>query len=98
MKHSPGPWKAERDTTTRKTHCWRIHSSDVRDLAGLEFLTAEDCDGYGADNARLIAAAPELADALRELMQYVGGWDAKPGHPCAVARDLLTRFEGNDHE
>jgi hypothetical protein len=63
-KHSPGPWTAERDTTTRKTHCWRIHSPDVRDLAGLEFAHKQDCDSYGAANARLIAAAPELLLAL----------------------------------
>lgn len=91
--HSPGPWKAERDITTRKMHCWRIHSPDVRDLAGLEFMSAEDCDGYGAANARLIALAPRLADALRELLNYVGGHDAEPGHPCAVARAVLAELD-----
>lgn len=34
----------------------------------------------------------ELVDALQGLMEYVGGWDAKAGHPCRVASDLLARL------
>jgi hypothetical protein len=33
----------------------------------------------------------ELIEALRGLMEYVGGWDSPAGHPCRVAADLLAR-------
>lgn len=44
-----------------------------------------------AANARLIAAAPELLDALQGLMNYVGGWDAAADHPCGKARDAIKK-------
>ena len=45
-------------------------------------------------NARLIAAAPEILIALRELMEYTGGWDSPSDHPCGIARDALTKATG----
>jgi hypothetical protein len=45
-------------------------------------------------NARLIAAAPELLSALRELMEYTGGWDSSPDHPCGIGRDALVAATG----
>jgi hypothetical protein len=92
-KYTPAPWKTERDITTRKTHCWRIHSSDVRDLAGLEFAHKQDCDGYGAANARLIAAAPALADALREIAGSYPRDDEAAGL-ADIARAALRHLEG----
>jgi hypothetical protein len=47
-----------------------------------------------AANARLIAIAPELLDALQGLMEYVGGWDAAADHPCGKARDAITKATG----
>jgi hypothetical protein len=47
-----------------------------------------------AANARLIATAPELLDALQGLMEYVGGWDAAADHPCGKARDAITKATG----
>ena len=44
-----------------------------------------------AANARLIAIAPELLDALQGLMEYVGGWDAAADHPCGKARDAIQK-------
>lgn len=36
----------------------------------------------------------DAREALRTLMDYVGGWDEKPSHPCGIARDTLRRLEG----
>ncbi len=44
----------------------------------------------------LIAAAPELLAALEGLMNYVGGWDEKPTHPCGIARDAIAKAKGGE--
>jgi hypothetical protein len=37
----------------------------------------------------------EWYEALRGLMNYVGGWDhTDPEHPCTIARELLAEYEG----
>jgi len=60
MKHTPGPWTVESDGTS--IAC----STQV-------FITAPAPDGAGLDeekaNAALIAAAPELLDALHVLLE-----------------------------
>ncbi|CAN7783879.1 hypothetical protein LJR296_008222 [Cupriavidus necator] len=35
----------------------------------------------------------ELAGALRDLMNYTGGWDEKPSHPCGKAARVIYRLE-----
>lgn len=37
--------------------------------------------------------APQLASTLRELMDYVGGWDQPASHPCGKAAALLRIIE-----
>jgi hypothetical protein len=54
-------------------------------------LTKLDCN---EEDSRLIASAPEMLDALRSLMEYVGGWDAAADHPCGKARDAIAKATG----
>jgi hypothetical protein len=35
----------------------------------------------------------ELLAALRGLMEYVGGWDAAPDHPCGIARAAIAKVQ-----
>lgn len=35
----------------------------------------------------------ELVGALRDLMNYTGGWDEKPSHPCGKAARVISRLE-----
>ena len=51
------------------------------------------------NNALLIAAAPELLEALRELLDaYVeengGDMPTSDGHPAFLARDVIAKAEG----
>ena len=64
MSHTPGPW----EITTRLTFGWDVKVKD-RDwlICGLCF---EDDDDKKAD-AHLIAAAPELLEALEELYHLI---------------------------
>lgn len=63
VKHTPGPW-----TKVRREIRAEAHS----EAAGTTIATVEDLDTHDGEeyraNARLIAAAPDLLKALRELM------------------------------
>ena len=76
-KHTPGPWKLE----TREEHLRAFPIASIaRDAAfiiGTEThilaeIPAEDPDEEIAANARLMAAAPDLLDALRGLHKWAG--------------------------
>ena len=65
--HTPGPWLA-----VANDHYWEIRTFDeqIGDACASKYLTAGD---NGEANARLIAAAPELLEALQEIVDYSGG-------------------------
>lgn len=61
--HTPGPWTVERDGPNRR---WLVNGDD---------FAVATCDGairrQEAD-ARLIAAAPDLLNALRDMLDGTG--------------------------
>ncbi|MBL4700835.1 MAG: hypothetical protein JKX85_06215 [Phycisphaeraceae bacterium] len=63
-QHSPGPWKAM--PSSDRTEWW-IDSQDGEDLALIYELPNAEA------NARLIAAAPELLERLREHVLHSPG-------------------------
>jgi hypothetical protein len=86
MKHTPGPWKATADP----------YSDVVVDAAGVELCVMVG-SGPQADNARLIAAAPELLEALRDLVQLEA--DGRAESESAIeywerARAAIAKAEG----
>ena len=68
MKPTPGPWEAE-----------RIYNSNCFDITcecGFFIATCHDCvrgESNAEANARLIAAAPELLEALAEVVNAADG-------------------------
>lgn len=73
-KHTPGPWKL------LPIHCWeyQVGAPGQGDYAGqtaaLAVVRNWDCQPPGEQvyaNARLIAAAPELLEACRKLINIV---------------------------
>lgn len=64
-KHTPGPWKLD---CYGQVTLENGHTLLVSGIASPMVPTAESIA-----NARLIAAAPELLAALREIMEYNGG-------------------------
>jgi hypothetical protein len=96
MSHTPGPWKADDKGKAvfiplRAHHCEQL---------GIQvgFVSWED-DKESLANARLIAAAPELLEALKF---YGSSCDATESTPCGYegnlcckrARAAIARAEG----
>lgn len=83
MSHTPGPWtqhKLEVFTSNRKV----CSVSCGRDYAG------------DIDNARLIAAAPDLLDALKEICEWTERYTA-PGHTITtVAKRAILKATGGE--
>ena len=64
-KHTPGPWRVERQNGSSTTSEWIIAGAKPGYLAEVG-----DCgSGCAKANARLIAAAPELLEALEMAMR-----------------------------
>ena len=64
-KHTPGPWRVDRQNTGPLASEWIIAGERPRYLAEVG-----DCgSGCAAANANLIAAAPELLEALEMVMR-----------------------------
>lgn len=78
--HEPGPWRCLRAETS-DYYVFRIEVTDghIASVPGWRDV-ATTCPITQA-NARLIEHAPDMADALRALLDWasmMGGWDA----PC----------------
>jgi hypothetical protein len=83
--HTPGPW------TVRFVYDdWGYHSYEIN----------EETSEHGKhDNARLIAAAPELLVSLRSLVDYLRSqecWPSKPSHALYLQdiETTLAKAEG----
>ncbi len=67
MSHTPGPWRSVYDGSSD----WSIGEDEdpqANRIAGVRRRGGLDTWQEAADNARLIAAAPELLDALKRIL------------------------------
>src|SRR2546425_701502 len=78
--HTPGAWELGGKTK----HYRRIMSNSTSHPCIAE-VRADDLDATGEANARLIAAAPELLEALQEAIDLIVYWHG----------DMLTEEERN---
>jgi hypothetical protein len=79
MNHSPRPWSIRKSSNGRTT----IVSSD-----NLEVAFVLRSASYGADNAKLIAAAPDLLHALKEISRK-----SKAGEMLDIANAIISEVE-----
>jgi hypothetical protein len=66
IKHTPGPW-AQHDETYCPGEIWGALDMNENGVRGIHICTLEDCVELQA-NAKLVAAAPELLEALEGLI------------------------------
>jgi hypothetical protein len=74
--HTPGPWDAQ-TAQPHVTRAWHVRNRDIgRGVCDLSPAKWEDTsDAETEANARLIAAAPELLDALLAVLRHEGERD-----------------------
>ena len=90
--HTPGPWEVRIE---RGKHC--IRPADVKQAghtvgyAPLAKVEGDRRVGSQAENARLIAAAPELLDALKEMRDW---YQKYIGLPACAANAAIAKATG----
>lgn len=106
VEHTPGPWQADVDHQPNETPLIIAHTKPE----GNAYVVAEVnqnglLKGDWKVNARIIAAAPELLEAAKQLLQAISaeaGTCAEVSPPvreqiCSDARDAIAKAEGR-HE
>lgn len=101
-KHTPGPWVGNGDTVYAKDSGMR-----VCDIRGWGHLTGKGVGALGLPddqafavqlaNARFIAAAPDVTEALKSCLNYIEKTESDLGIrlPCGdAARAALANAEG----
>jgi hypothetical protein len=96
-KHTPGPWEA-----LHIDHRWHIRTADwINGPLGGPMGKAAIADLYEGDadsaNARLIAAAPELLEALAQIVDaydYKGIGVTLPKSSLVLARAAIAKAKG----
>lgn len=89
MSYTPGPWPIDSDKHRQPVGFYGgeegYHAIDVGDCRITGFM--------GDDNARLIAAAPELLEALKLLLADLNGYEAweRPCHAVDVAKSAIAK-------
>ena len=101
-EHTRGPWEANGDTVYAKDSGMR-----VCDIRGWGYLTGKGVGALGLPddqafaiqlaNARLIAAAPDVTEALKSCLNYIENTESELGIrlTCGdAARAALAKAEG----
>lgn len=90
-KHTPGPWKAEWGTRSYGYADWQVLDSKETELL-INIPNGPEAEA----NAHLIAASPELLEALQMAFPYIHDLQKdnfdEPGAGIFLDRDLETAF------
>jgi len=93
--HTPGPWVAKKATVRGEVNEWYV--TEGEGVAVIASCVTDIAGEPSEANARLIAAAPELLEALEGLC---GLAELRPGHlqdykaAVAAARNAITKAKG----
>lgn len=78
-------WYAELDKADQLRHIWRTDDEGEAELVAVIIGDSDDdYDPVPAQRARLIAAAPDLLEALEEFSREYDGFEDGNGDPCPV--------------
>lgn len=88
-KHTPGPWAARKDSSGKVT----VYSTQV---PGLGTICKLGCWPIDEEDARLIAAAPELLEALKSIVDtHFSLADLTPQH-WKIAQAAIAKAQGRE--
>ena len=85
-KHTPGPWAAEIQPVFGHIYI----RQDPKNWKGMGYKWIADC--RDSNDAHLIAAAPDMYEALAQI---VFDWDGEP-EDMADARAAIAKAEGRE--
>lgn len=86
MNHTPGSWKVTK-TTIKGEFCWDYK---IRAMDESVVCTVGPCEVEA--NAHLIAAAPEMLEALKNIIVWDDG--NLPGDLIDIAKQAILKAEG----
>ncbi len=93
-KHTPGPWQVG---TKHHHNACQVYAADGQDAVCMVYdiwhhRNVDECkDCKGMANARLIASAPELLEALKELLRVDDEWHGSVNSEMAGARQKARK-------
>ncbi len=94
MSHTLGPWRADK---TRSLVIRSNHQNKLIAMIGYKYDKEDEA------NAHIIAAAPEMYDAIKRLLDRyttlansgdAGFWDPEEENEVKLARGAISRAEG----
>lgn len=101
-KHTPGPWRSspyQNNDDPTPTGCWEIHALTCKHVATT--FSSDVPDAAAEANANLIAAAPEMLEALKDVLRRIADSDAwwigakeKGGLDAQMIVAAITKAEG----
>lgn len=91
MSYTPGPWKAKQlSTYSDPGHVIVWPDKNGQHMRRLDFQ-----GNFTESDARLIAAAPELLEALKRIASGVENGQSFSGTDCAeIAQDAISKATG----
>jgi hypothetical protein len=91
IKHTPGPWHNKEGYRFLNARSDKGVVADIRIVGGV--ITPED-----KANARLIAAAPDMLQALRDIAAETTGYDNEDIIAAiqGICRAAITKAQGKD--
>lgn len=72
-KHTPGPWVADDNEGFSPWSIWSRMAPSGHGTPGRKVAVVDDCSGHSDADAQLIAAAPELLEALKACAAVCAG-------------------------
>ena len=96
-RHTPGPWLKDAGSIYAKCQLNDEGMSTQSPLA--EVTSDEDNDPYYHGNCDLIAAAPELLEALQRTLSWLSSYPGGGAHGCYdQARAAIAKATGEINE
>ena len=89
-KHTPGPWFVGTGTSDQLGPVLAIVRKEESSGAAIAIIDTVPGDEFSQENARLIAAAPELLDALVEMVEIAEA----QGHRVTRGRAAIAKATG----
>lgn len=101
IRYTPGPWKAFNASWSETfiTAPGFDHAICCLDINHATEESQESDSEQMAANARLIAAAPELLEALQEMLHIMEQHEQLSGCECSIgdeARSAIAKATGNE--